>query len=157
MSKIDFKDPKMIIKRHTIMEEKRKNVEKILMLLSHTITYVSHPSVSPTLKCTLDYKKFMHILKSMITKEPAILINGNISMVNEDTVEALLRSYITIQFERHENLLVFKELEALKILFVLIVSTNKTSHPLYPCYREWIKGKNSWMEESMKLLTFIKD
>ncbi len=56
---------------------------------------------------------------------------------------------------KKNDILIFKDTEALKVLYVLIVIINESDHPLYPCYLEWIK-ENAWMEESMKLFTLIK-
>lgn len=115
-----------------VKNDKKQQVHNILKLMSTTIHYISHPSITKSLECNLNCKSLFQLFKNL-----------NIN------------SFLNIKFEQKNDILIFKDTEALKVLYVLIVIINESDHPLYPCYLEWIK-ENAWMEESMKLFTLIK-
>ena len=134
-------------------KERIKNINKVLKLMSQTINYISHPSLTNMLECNINFKQFSNILMDILLKEPRVLLKDLVN-INNDTIEILLRSYLNIKFERNAGLLIFKDTEALKILHVLIVMINESEHPLYQCYHNWISGEN-WMTDSMSLFPLI--
>jgi hypothetical protein len=143
---------KLFLPSNTEIVERKENINKVLNLMSQSINYISHPSITSGLECNINFKKLFDRLMTIFLK---YLSEKEIVNINSDAVENLLKSYLNVKFERINNLLVFKDVEALKILYVLIVIINKNDHPLYNRYLEWVKGENSWMEHNLSLLRII--
>jgi hypothetical protein len=137
---------------------RRENIHKVLKLMSKTINYISHPSITSSLECNINFNRLVDLFLIIVfnLKGDPALQNVDFDKIDSNAIEGLIRSYIDIKFERKDSLLIFKDVEALKILHVLIVLINESDHPLYPCYLEWIKGENGWMSDSLSLFSLIK-
>jgi hypothetical protein len=135
-------------------EVRKQCIHKVLSLMSRTVNYISHPSISKMLECHFNYKTLVNEFIRILLNEPKIS-STDITKIDINAVEGLLRSYINIRFEREGDLLIFKDVEALKILYILFVTINDNNHPLNQCYLDWLQGKNSWIADSLSIFSLI--
>ncbi len=75
-----------------VKNDKKQQVHTILKLMSTTIHYISHPSITKSLECNLNCKSLFKLFKKL----------------------KIVNCVLNIKFDQKNDILIFKETRALK-------------------------------------------